>query len=273
MDNGGGAINYYTVTSTPGSVTATGTSSPITVIGLSNGTSYTFTVTASNSGGTSASSGASNSISLTGAITAMPFSGTSLAGASTAYIYTPQATVNTVYITGTVNVQIFTDATYTTLDSNWSCTNNCIATSPVNAGTPLYIGVINFSAAAAPFTLNVANVIVTVSEGAANTPMVITLPHNGMVGTVADSFYSFTSGSSTPSLTVTNLTDDVDLLVYTDATFATPDPNWPCVTATGTTPETCSATLAVTAGTTIFIGIGNFITPGSTGATFTLQTP
>jgi len=35
----------------------TGNSSPITVFGLSNGTTYTFTVTATNSAGTSTSSG------------------------------------------------------------------------------------------------------------------------------------------------------------------------------------------------------------------------
>jgi hypothetical protein len=58
-DNGGAAISSYTVTSSPGGFTATGTLSPITVIGLTNGTLYTFTVTATNSVGTSASSTAS----------------------------------------------------------------------------------------------------------------------------------------------------------------------------------------------------------------------
>lgn len=45
----GGAAALYTVTSTPGSLVATGTSSPIVVTGLSSNTSYTFTVKASNS--------------------------------------------------------------------------------------------------------------------------------------------------------------------------------------------------------------------------------
>ncbi|WP_193752879.1 Ig-like domain-containing protein, partial [Aureimonas ureilytica] len=49
--NGGAAITSYTVTSTPGGLAATGASSPITVAGLTNGTSYTFTVTATNSAG------------------------------------------------------------------------------------------------------------------------------------------------------------------------------------------------------------------------------
>jgi hypothetical protein len=51
-NNGGSAITSYTVTSSPGNFTATGSSSPITVSGLNNGTSYTFTVTATNAVGT-----------------------------------------------------------------------------------------------------------------------------------------------------------------------------------------------------------------------------
>ncbi len=60
--NGGAAISKYTVTSSPGGKTATGTGSPITVTGLTNGTSYTFTVTATNSAGTGPASAASNAV-------------------------------------------------------------------------------------------------------------------------------------------------------------------------------------------------------------------
>src|SRR3569623_1558890 len=60
--NGGSAITGYTVTSSPGGITGTGTSSPITVTGLTNGTAYTFTVTATNSAGTRSASAASNSV-------------------------------------------------------------------------------------------------------------------------------------------------------------------------------------------------------------------
>jgi trimeric autotransporter adhesin len=51
----------YTVVSTPGSLTTSGSASPLTISGLTSGTSYTFTVTASNSYG-SAISAASSSI-------------------------------------------------------------------------------------------------------------------------------------------------------------------------------------------------------------------
>jgi hypothetical protein len=58
---GGAAVTTYTATSSPGGFTGTG-ASPITVSGLTNGTSYTFTVTATNSAGTSAASSASSSV-------------------------------------------------------------------------------------------------------------------------------------------------------------------------------------------------------------------
>ncbi len=62
VDDGGSAITSYTVTSSPGGITASGSGSPITVTGLANGTSYTFTVTATNAIGVSLPSVASNAV-------------------------------------------------------------------------------------------------------------------------------------------------------------------------------------------------------------------
>lgn len=55
-------ITTYTVTSSPGGLTGTGASSPITVAGLTNGTPYTFTVRATNSVGQGAASAASAAV-------------------------------------------------------------------------------------------------------------------------------------------------------------------------------------------------------------------
>lgn len=59
---GGSAISSYTAVSTPGGLYAQGSASPLTVTGLTNGTSYTFAVWALNSYGPSPYSGASNSV-------------------------------------------------------------------------------------------------------------------------------------------------------------------------------------------------------------------
>jgi len=59
---GGSAITGYGAISTPGDVTATAASSPVTVSGLTNGTAYTFAVWALNSYGPSPYSAASGSV-------------------------------------------------------------------------------------------------------------------------------------------------------------------------------------------------------------------
>lgn len=63
---GGSPILDYTVTSTPGNITAVGTGTSIVISGLTNGTVYTFTVKARNIVGYSSLSGSSNSVTPTG---------------------------------------------------------------------------------------------------------------------------------------------------------------------------------------------------------------
>jgi hypothetical protein len=60
--SGGSAITSYTATSQPGGITGNGAASPISVNGLVNGVSYTFTVTATNDEGTGPPSAASNAV-------------------------------------------------------------------------------------------------------------------------------------------------------------------------------------------------------------------
>lgn len=59
---GGSAISQYTAVSTPGQLFAQGSASPLTVTGLTNGTSYTFAVWALNTYGPSPYSAASGSV-------------------------------------------------------------------------------------------------------------------------------------------------------------------------------------------------------------------
>ncbi|CAK4868622.1 unnamed protein product [Aphanomyces euteiches] len=68
--NGGSAIMSYTVISNPGNLTATGMTSPITINGLTNGTSYTFAVFAKNGVGFSLASESSSSAMPIGDVTA-----------------------------------------------------------------------------------------------------------------------------------------------------------------------------------------------------------
>ena len=87
----GSPITSYTITSSPGGLTASVASTSLTgtVYGLTNGVSYTFTVTATNASGTGAASAASNSVT--------PFavkvlgSGTDLIGYTLVVCATPTA--------------------------------------------------------------------------------------------------------------------------------------------------------------------------------------
>ena len=61
VNDGGSPVTIYTVTASNGAST-TGTSSPIEMIGLTNGTTYTFTVSATNENGSSVPSEPSNPV-------------------------------------------------------------------------------------------------------------------------------------------------------------------------------------------------------------------
>ena len=100
--NGGSAVTGYTVTSTPGGTTATGTASPITIKGLTNGTTYTFTVRAQNTIGLGAPSAASNSVTPTGLVApGTPTIGTAVAGNAIATVaFTAPASTGGSTITG-----------------------------------------------------------------------------------------------------------------------------------------------------------------------------
>ena len=85
-NTGGSAITGYTVTSNPGNFTATGTTTPIQVSGLTNGTAYTFTVVATNAYGNSAASAPSNSVTPSAGAAAQTVSNAPTIGTATAGI-------------------------------------------------------------------------------------------------------------------------------------------------------------------------------------------
>jgi hypothetical protein len=97
--DGNTPITGYRATSSPGSLTATGASSPLTVTGLTNGTPYTFTVAATNAIGYGPESAASNS-----ATPSLPNRAV-FAGGSTGASYT--ATMDYVNIATTGNATSF----------------------------------------------------------------------------------------------------------------------------------------------------------------------
>ena len=76
----GGPTTGYTVTSSPGSFTASGTS-PVTVTGLQSATSYTFTAQATNTSGNSPATTATGAITAT-TVPQSPTIGTASGGTS-----------------------------------------------------------------------------------------------------------------------------------------------------------------------------------------------
>jgi hypothetical protein len=165
--NGGAAITGYTVTSSPGNITATGSASPITITGLTNGTAYTFTVTATNSVGTSSASAASN-------------------------LVTPATQVSTINgVCGPSNGAIFTVA-----PSTYLCNNGTPATV---SGSGPWSWTCNGSNGGTSAT---CTALTTIGVTTTTTPDGIVIPATGKTApTVADALaiLKFATGISTPT--------------------------------------------------------------------------
>ena len=166
--DGGSAITGYTVTSNPGSITASGAGSPIVVTGLTNGTAYTFTVTATNAVGTGPASSPSNSVTPSGAAPPAPVASvtpTSLAFASRTVNTTSPAQTVTLTNTGSGTLTIasisvsgdfaFTSACPATLASGASCTIDVTFT-PLTTGARAGVLSIATDAAGSPHTVSLS---------------------------------------------------------------------------------------------------------------------
>jgi hypothetical protein len=155
--NGGSTITVYTVTSNPGGIMATGATSPINIMGLTNGLSYTFTVTATNSVGNSVASAASNAVTPV-TVPGAPTIGSAVAGNAQAEVsftapstdggspitgytvtsnpggFTGTGSVSPINVTGLTNG---TSYTFTVVATN--AVGNSAASAASNAVTPVTV--------------------------------------------------------------------------------------------------------------------------------------
>ena len=230
--NGSSPITLYTVTSTPGGITATGTASPITVTGLTNGTTYSFTVTATDSVGvTSVPSSASNSVT-PATIPCAPTIVTATAGnalATVAFTLTPPASDGGSPITGytaTSNPGSFTGTGTTSPITVSGLTNGTTYTFTVTAtnsvGTSLPSSASN---SVTPITIPYAPTIVTATAGNALATVAFTPTPPASNGgspitgyTAISNPGSFTGIGTTSPITVSGLTNGT---VYTFTVTAT----------------------------------------------------
>ena len=142
LSTGGSTVSGYTVISSPGGISATGTSSPVTISGLSPGLPYTFVVQAANTIGSGNSSAPSNSVtpysfSFTGNTASAP----ATAGTGSIGVIT---TPSNVVWTPTSNVPWLTVASTpttgsTTLNYSYSANGNVAPrTGTINVGTQAF---------------------------------------------------------------------------------------------------------------------------------------
>jgi uncharacterized protein (TIGR02145 family) len=258
-NNGGSTITGYTVTSNPGSFTGTGSSSPIIVTGLTNGTSYTFTVVATNAVGNSASSAASSAVT-PATVPGAPTIGAAVAGNAQAEVsFTAPSTTGGSAITGytvTSNPGVITRTgssspiTVTGLTNGTSYTFTVVATNALgnsaasaasNAVTPVTVpGAPTIgSAVAGNAQASVSFTAPSITGGSAITGYTVTSNPGGVTGT----------GSGSP-ITVTGLTNGTSYTFTVVATNAVGNSAASSASNAATPTFTCGTNIADTDGNT-----------------------
>lgn len=214
--SGGSPIISYTATSSPGGFTGTGDTSPVTVTGLLNNNSYTFTVTATNSFGTGPASGPSNAVIPTALPTA-PTGVTAARGNAQAIVsftppvpsggppitsYTVTSTPGNITTTGSaspITVTGLTNGTaYTFTVAATNSQGTGAVSEPSNSVTPATLPGAPKSASAARGT---AQAVITFGAPTSNGGSPI------MYYTVTSSPGGFTANGATTPITVTGLTN------------------------------------------------------------------
>jgi large repetitive protein len=220
VNDGGAAIIAYTVTSSPGGFTATGSASPLTVMGLTNGTAYNFSVTATNAVGASVASTSSNSVTPMGSQT-ITFSnpGAQSFGTSPTLTATASSSLAPVFTSSTTGVCNITSGGALTLVTIGTCTINVNQT-----GNSTYLPAAQVSQSfAVTAVIPGAPTIGTATAGDAQASVSFTAPASN--GGAAITTYTATSnpagltanGTASP-LTVAGLTNGV---AYTFTVTAT----------------------------------------------------
>ena len=209
----------YTITSSPGGITATGTSSPIVVSGLTNGTTYTFTMTATNASGTSPVSVPSvpvlfNPIPLAPTnLVATPSSGAasiSFTPSLYALTYTITSNPGGIIVTGSSSPMMVSGLTNGTTYTFTMTATNASGKSPIsNPSSPVLVN---------PVPLTPTNLQVIPSSGSVSITFLYSL--YAISYTITSSPGGITATGTTSPMMVTGLTNGTSYTFTTTATNA-----------------------------------------------------
>lgn len=135
----GSPVLFFTVTSSPDGITATGASSPIIITGLTDGTEYTFTVTATNIIGTSAPTAPTNSIipgiPVNTVLPTISISGHTASSTTGTWTSSPAPTFAYQWTRGGANISGATSSSYTLVLADGNATIGCKVTATNTGGS------------------------------------------------------------------------------------------------------------------------------------------